>query len=540
MKVIRYACSPAALSVLLILAASQLAAAQKTVSFLGQPPISSGGHGATSIAIADVNGDGILDLAVSNDCTETCTSGSLGVVSILLGNGDGTFQTAVTYSSGAQATDSVAIGDVNGDGIPDLVLTSQCAANTACVSTSPGVASVLLGNGNGTFQTAVTYNTGAAVAVSVAIGDVNGDGIPDLVIANQCMLTGQTCTGAASVLLGNGGGTFKTPVIYGTGGVDANWVSIKDVNGDGIPDLVVANGSETTASGSPGGIGVLLGNGNGTFQTAVAYSSGASQAVSVAVADLNGDGIPDLSVANNCLNIGSGACTVDGGVSILLGNGNGTFQTAVAYDSGGFEATSVAVQDVNGDGVPDLAVTNTCQSVNSNGICQGTGEVSVLAGNGDGSFQPAVIFQAFQTPIEYGTGGAQADRVVIGDVNKDGKPDLAALNFCGTCASGTIRVLLNNYTAASTTTVTSSLNPAPVNTPVTFTATVTSTVTVPNGTVVNFESNLTQLGYGTTTNGVATLTTSFTNTGSFTVRATTVANGYLQGSTGATTQVINQ
>jgi len=539
MKGLRFCCYLSSLLVTLILTSSQLLAA-KTVSFVGQPVISSGGMLSTSIAIGDLNGDGIPDLVISNGCAinANCHVASPGIVSVLLGNGDGTFQTAVPYNTGGAAALSVAIGDVNRDGIPDLIVTNQCAQSSSpCPLNGLGFVGVLLGNGNGTFQTAVLYGTGAIVPNSIAIADLNGDGIPDLAIAHSST-SATNVNGGVSVLLGNGNGTFQAAVIYNSGAITANSVAIKDVNGDGIPDLVVANTSQSSTVGSPGAVTVLLGNGNGTFQTAVSYSSGGSQAVWAAVSDVNGDGIPDLVVANNCLNIGSGACTVDGGVSILLGNGNGTFQSAVEFDSGGFEATSVAVGDVNGDGIPDLAVTNTCQSVNSNGVCQGTGEVSVLAGNGDGSFQAPVTFQSFQNPIEYGTGGSQADRVVIGDLNKDGKPDVAALNFCSACTNGTVRIFLNNYTAASTTTVTSSLNPAPVNTPVTFTATVTSTVIVPNGTVVNFASGLTQLGFGTTTNGVATLTTSFTNAGSYTVRATTVANGYLQGSTGATTQVI--
>lgn len=539
MKALRFCCFLSALLASLILTSSPLTA-QKTVSFVGQPVISSGGMLSTSIAMGDVNGDGIPDLVIANGCAENanCNVASGGVVSVLLGNGNGTFQSAVPYSTGAAASLSVAIGDVNGDGKPDLVVTNQCAESSGpCLIQSQGMVSVLLGNGNGTFQAAVLYSSGAIVPNSVAIADVNGDGIPDLVIAHSS-ISASNGNGGVSVLLGNGNGTFQTAVIYNSGAITANSVAIKDVNGDGVPDLVVANTSQTSGTGSPGAVTVLIGNGNGTFQTAVSYSSGGSGAVWAVVADVNGDGIPDVEVANNCFNIVSGCSTSDGGVSILLGNGNGTFQGAVEYNSGGFEATSVAVADVNGDGVPDLAVTDTCQGVNSNGICQGTGEVSVLAGNGDGSFQPPAIFQAFQNPIEYGTGGSQAERVVIGDVNGDGKPDLEVLNFCSSCANGTARVFLNNYTAASTTTVTSSLNPAPVNTSVTFTATVTSTVIVPNGTVVNFAAGLMQLGYGTTTNGVATLTTSFTNAGSYTIRATTVANGYLQGSNGATTQVI--
>src|SRR5208282_4616756 len=134
------------------------------------------------------------------------------------------------------------------------------------------------------------------------------------------------------------------------GGYQANSVAAADVNGDGIPDLIVANACESSTNCSYGGIGVLLGNGDGTFQPAVTYSSGGADATSVTVADVNQDGKPDLVVAN--ANTGS--------VAVLLGNGNGTFQAAVNYGSGGQAAVSVAVADVNGDGHQDIIVANYC------------------------------------------------------------------------------------------------------------------------------------------------------------------------------------
>jgi hypothetical protein len=142
-------------------------------------------------------------------------------------------------------------------------------------------------------------------------------------------------------LLGNGDGTFQTAVTYSSGGFFADSVAVADVNGDGKPDILVANtGGVPICSG--GGVGVLLGNGDGTFKTAVTYCSGGGP-VSLAVADVNGDDKPDLVVASSL-------------VSVLLGNGDGTFQTAVSYESGGYPPDSVAVADVNGDGKPDLVV----------------------------------------------------------------------------------------------------------------------------------------------------------------------------------------
>jgi FG-GAP-like repeat/FG-GAP repeat len=172
---------------------------------------------------------------------------------------------------------------------------------------------------------------------------------------------------------------FGIAVTYGSAGYYAYSVAVADVNGDGKSDLVVANWCGSGTGGGCTGIaslGVLLGNGDGTFQSAVTYSSGGYYALSVAVADLNGDGKADLVVTNDCQS-DIGQCKADGTVGVLLGNGDGTFQTVVNYDSGGYFTHSVAVADINGDGKPDLVVANT-------------GSVQVRAsrdfqGNGDGA-----------------------------------------------------------------------------------------------------------------------------------------------------------
>ena len=287
------------------------------LSFATAVPYGSGGNGPNAVAVADVNRDGIPDLVVANWCTDsTCVASSVGV---LLGKGDGTFQPAVPYGSGGLYADSVAVADVNGDGNADIVVgTCGFPQVINCVA-SGGKAGVLLGNGDGTFQPAVTYTLGGSGATSVAVADVNGDGKPDLLVA-----TGS----AVGVLLGNGDGTFQTVTTYSSGGFNALSVAVEDVNGDAKPDLVVANwctDSNCTASS----VGVLLGNGDGTFQTAVTYNSGGLFTNSVAIGDVNGDGKLDLVVVN-----GSTTGTDAGNVGVLLGKGDGTFQTAVPYHSG--------------------------------------------------------------------------------------------------------------------------------------------------------------------------------------------------------------
>ena len=217
------------------------------------------------------------------------------------------------------------------------------------------------------FAPAVDYGSGGQDAQSVAVADVNGDGKPDLLVANA----GSNSVG---VLLGNGDGTFQTAVLYPSGGYGAISVAVADVNGDRKPDLIVANVCGDSKCATSGTVGVLLGNGDGTFQVAATYDSGGYSALSVAALDVNRDGKPDLLVANGCA-IQLQNCTGDGVVGVLLGNGDGTFQAAVSYDSGGQYAYAVAVADVNGDGKPDLLVANW--SSNS---------VGVLLGNGDGIF----------------------------------------------------------------------------------------------------------------------------------------------------------
>ncbi len=224
-----------------------------------------GGHASTTsrVAVGDFNGDGKADLAVAND-----TDGNN--VSVLLGNGNGTFQAAVNYASGHESSRRWRSGTSTGTARPTWPWPTL----------SNGV-SVLLGNGNGTFQAAVSYGAGT-VLLSVAVGDFNGDGKADLAVAN-------CSSDNVSVLLGNGDGTFQAAVNYaaGTGPMS---VAVGDFNGDGKADLAVANYGSNNVS-------VLLGNGNGTFQAAVNYAAG-SWPRSVAVGDFNGDGKADLAVAN--------------------------------------------------------------------------------------------------------------------------------------------------------------------------------------------------------------------------------------------------
>jgi hypothetical protein len=469
----------AVLTVLLALAATE----GSRPLFMPAVTYSTGASSTFSVAVADVNGDGKPDLLVANQNCGDCE----GVVSVLLGNGDGTFQPLQTYDSGGHNAFSIAVADVNGDGKPDLLVANLC---TLCAN---GVIGVLLGNGDGTFQAAQTYNSGGIGAHSVAVADVNGDGKPDLLVAIGC----EACsTGGVSVLLGNGDGTFQPAKVYYSGGSDASSVAVADVNGDRKPDLLVANEGGTGLNGS---VAVLLGNGDGTFQAAVSYSSGGKEASSLAVADVNGDNKLDLLVADVCLTIDCPS----GAAGVLLGNGDGTFQAVKTYSSGSFLATSIAVADVNGDNKPDLLVANW-------GPSNPLSNVSVLLGNGDGTFQKAQIYNSggqYANAIAAAdvNGDGKIDLLVANEGGGEGGTGAVGVllnNALPQCDGGCL----------TSTTLASSLNPSIYGQKVTWTATVTPFGSVSPTGKVNFKWDGYSIGTTTlNANGVATLSKSNLN-----------------------------
>jgi hypothetical protein len=455
----------------LIGGAAQSPAIPPPLAFRSAIGYSSGGGVAHSVAIADLNGDQHPDLLVVNSDD--------GVVSVFIGHGDGKFDAPVTYSSGGAFPNSVAAGDVNGDGVPDILVTN-CAETGASGCVAPGGSvGVLLGNGNGTFQAAVTYGTGGLGPWFVAVGDLNGDNKPDLVVANR----GDTTTlGSVGVLLGNGDGTFRSAKSYGQG--ETVSVAVADVNNDGKPDVV--------ATILAGQVDVFLGKGDGTLSAPTFFSSGGQITWEVAATDLNGDGNVDLAVTNGCT---VNQCSQQGVVGVLLGKGNGTFQPVVTYPSGSFGPGTLTIADLNGDGKPDIAVGNSGLPYLS--------FVSVLAGNGDGTFQPAVNF---------GSAGHDILSVTAGDLNGDGRPDLVAANTCkgfstSSCQEGSIGVLLKAVFSVQFGLTSSAMTPL-VGQPVTFTASISSQFPIPAGQQVTFYDGPKLLGNATLTGGTASFTTS--------------------------------
>jgi hypothetical protein len=380
------------------------------------------GNGPNALAIGDLNGDDNPDLMTAN-YDEVVRS-----ISVLLNRGDGTFKAKVDYALGS-ASHSFAVGDLNGDGHPDLAITDRARTvsvlfnggdggfgvkrdyrirfqptsialgdlngdrRTDLVTANSGqsTVSVLLNRGDEDFEPELDYRTGGG---SVKIADLNGDRRADLLTANLHNV---------SVLLNRGDGSFRVRRDYRTGRLPS--VETADLNGDRRPDLVTANVAAATVT-------VLLNKGNGSFRARRDYRTGRRSAepapTSVAIDDVNGDRKPDLVTANY-----GDANTV----SVLLNKGNGSFRAKREYRTGRLPI-SLAIGDLDGDGKPDVVTAN-----------QLSGNLSVLRNRGDGSFQPKVDFAQ-------GRGGRL---VAINDLNGDGKPDLATARP----SANTVSVLIN-------------------------------------------------------------------------------------------------
>jgi Calx-beta domain-containing protein/VCBS repeat protein/carboxypeptidase family protein len=310
-----------------------------TVSFAGQATFTAGTF-PDSIAVADFSGDGILDLAVSNNNSNN--------VSILLGTGTGSFGPTTNFAVGTNPQ-FVATGDFNGDGKPDLAVANFDSNNV----------SILLGAGTGSFGAATNFSVGSGPS-SVAVADFNGDRKLDLAVENDLSAN-------ISILLGSGTGIFGAATNFALGSNPAS-LAVGDFNSDGTLDLLVATNNINSVS-------LLLGTGTGSFGAPTNFGVGANPD-SVVVADLNDDGKLDAAVANGGSN----------NVSILLGTGGGGFSAATNFSVGAVPV-SVAVGDINSDGKFDLAVANNSAA-----------NVSVLLGTGMGSFAGSTNFAVGTNP----------------------------------------------------------------------------------------------------------------------------------------------
>jgi FG-GAP-like repeat/FG-GAP repeat len=342
-----------------------------------------------SVAVGDFNGDGKLDLAVPVYSIFT----PLSDMNILLGNGDGTFSAGPAFPLAGQNVNNAAVADFNGDGKPDLAISLPDAneiqvllgngdgsftplpaitanavfvvvtadlnrdgkADLVAVNPGLGTVTILLGNGDGSFTSAPSITTPtsgpggvAVVPVALTVDDFNKDGILDMAVVNGPQFD-QGVPGSLTILLGNGDGTFTATSGSIATGNSPIFVAAGDLNGDGNPDLVVTNMNH----GFPdlGTLIVLLGNGDGTFTPTPTTLTVGSIPSTVSVADFNGDGKPDLVTAN------AGSNTV----SVLLGNGDGTFAAPMNV-AAGTDPIFAATADFNHDGIPDLAMANNSTS----------------------------------------------------------------------------------------------------------------------------------------------------------------------------------
>jgi hypothetical protein len=300
------------------------------------------GSNPVSIVVGNFNSDNLPDLAVPNYLDPGASA------SVLLATGSGNFNSAVTIPTpSAKSPHFIAAGDFDNDGKQDLAVANLWSNDV----------SILLGNGAGNFSQNTTiklpgislFGYNSAVTTSVAVADFNGDSRLDLAVTNNNVLS---LTGQVSIFLGDGNGGFQKANNF-SAGLFAYFVATADFNGDKKLDLVVAD-SGIPQLGLSGSVVVLLGNGTGGFSSPLKLDAGINP-VSVAVADFNADSYLDLTVADNNTNDEENPSSV----SILLGDGTGGFNGIPTKFNVGINPSSIAARDFNGDGFPDLAVANT-------------------------------------------------------------------------------------------------------------------------------------------------------------------------------------
>jgi hypothetical protein len=339
------------------------------------------GTGPYSLATGDFSNNGHADLVVANPDD--------GTITLLMGQGDGSFASKLEHQL---VTSPIAftVGDFDGDGNLDLGVLALTAARSH-------VLVVFFGNGDGSFGRDTSYPIdNRFVVASLASGDFNGDGYLDLAVA-------RTDYNTVQVLLNNGDGSFQDGVDYITGG-QTFAVATGDLDGDGNLDLVVSN------IYGEGTLSVLLGSGDGSFHPPSEFAVGdfnLANPYHIVLGDLNNDGVLDLAVTIRRA----------GSISVMLGNGDGSFGDRVNYMTGD-DPRSAVVSDLNDDGIPDLAVANT-----------GDDTVLVLFGSGDGGFQSKTVLSA----------GEGVSFVDSADFDGDGRPDLAVANY----VSQTVSIFLS-------------------------------------------------------------------------------------------------
>ncbi|MHB1959876.1 MAG: FG-GAP-like repeat-containing protein [Acidobacteriaceae bacterium] len=491
-----------------------------------------------ALVSADMNGDSHLDAVFIGYSSGNYT------LDVALGNGDGTFQAATNVLLPSGKFNDFVVGDFNGDGKPDVMVTMTS------FSTNADAIYLFLGNGDGTLQSPVSIDT-PPQAYGIAAGDFNGDGKLDFAVTNTSNGSANT-TGAVLVYLNKGSGTFAKPVSYAAN-MFPGPIAVADVNLDGKPDLVVAssdNAAVTSSNpfGPHGTLNVLLGKGDGTFQTALSSPLNDPSYSNIAVADMNQDGIPDVVVGD------------DGRpffyTQILYGKGDGTFPTGNSLQMG-LNSQSVTAVDVNGDKRPDLLLTTgtsyasldvftnqysgktistlpattTALSVSPNPAVAGqtvTFTAQVSASSGTTVPTGTVNFMNGSTQLGTGTLDSSGAATYTTSSLSTGSYPITAVysgdtNYSGSTSSA-VTLVVNAQPVAAATTTTLATSAATVNAGqnVTFTATVagpSGNTAVPTGTVTFLDGTST-LGTGTLNgSGVATYSTSTLSVGTHPITA---------------------
>ena len=346
-----------------------------------------------SIVVGDFNEDGIPDLVAGGSTTQP----NMPAATLMVGNGDGTFTTSALLPATIGYVNSIVVGDFNGDGHADLAIAGYESTY------------VLLGNGDGTFTVCFTYD---GFLESVAAGDFNGDGIQDLVLVSD----------SVQILIGKGDGTFTAlaPIPISSLISSPHAVEVGDFNGDGHADLAITNQIDSTVTYAGSSVSILLGKGDGTFTSAPTIYNPPVQPRAVVIGDFNSDGIEDLAVAGY-------------GSQVFLGNGDGTFQDGIKIADAtmprGDTRSSITMGDFNGDGKADLAVVSPDDY-----------SISDYFGNGDGTFT-----QGPSSPT-----GVFPWAIAAGDFSGDGASDLAVSNV----GASTVTILTAQVTQTAVATAT--------------------------------------------------------------------------------------